>query len=107
MVLIETSVFTKRVQTLLDEEEYRLLQLELIQRPTVGSVIPGTGGLRKLRWGTRGGGKRGGGRVIYYWIGERDTILLLLIYGKGQQDKLTAKQRKTLRQFVEEELKHG
>lgn len=107
MLLIETSVFTRQVTDLLGEEEYRFLQIELIQRPTGGAVIPGTGGLRKLRWGTGIRGKRGGARVIYYWIGERETILLLLIYGKGEQEKLTPDQRKILRSVVAEELKHG
>lgn len=107
MVLIETSVFTRRVDRLLEEEDYRFLQIELIRRPTAGAVIPGTGGLRKLRWRTRDSGKRGGARIIYYWIGERDTILLLLIYRKGEQDRLTAEQRRALKRLVEEELKHG
>lgn len=107
MVLIETSVFTRQVERLLEEEEYRFLQIELIQRPTAGAVIRGTGGLRKLRWRTTSRGKRGGARVIYYWIGERDTILLLLIYGKGEQEGLTPEQRKMLMRVVEEELKHG
>ncbi len=107
MLLVETSVFTRRLRRLLTEEEYRFLQLELVQRPNAGAIIPGTGGLRKLRWSKGGAGKRGGARVIYYWIGERDTILLLLIYGKGEQASLTPQQRKLLRRVVEEEMKHG
>ncbi|MEZ4683532.1 MAG: helix-turn-helix domain-containing protein [Caldilineaceae bacterium] len=50
MVIIETSVFTKQVQTLLTDEEYRQLQAELVRRPEAGAVIPGSGGLRKVRW---------------------------------------------------------
>lgn len=107
MELIETSVFTKRMERLLDDESYRLLQIELILRPTAGTVIPGTGGLRKLRWAVKGGGKRGGARVVYCWLGERDTILLLLLYAKGEQDELTSAQRTMLRRLVEEELRHG
>lgn len=107
MQLIKTSVFTRRVERILEEERYRLLQLELIQRPESGAIIPGTGGLRKIRWAAGRHGKRGGARVIYYWIGERSTILLLLIYTKGQQEKLTPGQRKVLRGVVEEELRHG
>jgi len=104
LLLIETTVFTNRVDELLGEEEYRLLQVELVQNPRAGAVIPGTGGLRKLRWGLKGRGKRGGARVIYYWIGHRETILLLYVFAKADQAKLTPELRKALRQVVEEEL---
>jgi hypothetical protein len=67
VVVIETSVFTRQVRALLSDEEYRELQTELVNRPIDGSVIVGSGGLRKLRWTTKGKGKRGGSRAIYYW----------------------------------------
>jgi len=101
MVFIETSVFTKQVQNLLDDEEYRLLQSQLAIRPEMGSVIPGSGGLRKVRWAARGHGKRGGLRVIYYWAVTKDQILLLFAYPKNAADDLTASQLKLLRQIVE------
>jgi hypothetical protein len=50
MVIIETSVFTRRVQALLDDDDYRRLQTVLILRPDAGDLIPGGGGLRKIRW---------------------------------------------------------
>lgn len=107
MVLIETSVFTRRVGELLDEEQYRLLQLDLVRTPTAGSVIPGSSGLRKLRWRAHGRGKRGGTRVIYYWIEKRETLLLLLIYTKSECDRLLPNQRAALRRLVEEEFVDG
>ena len=64
MVIVETSVFTRQVQALLSDEEYRQLQVMLIQHPDLGPVIPGSGGLRKMRWQAAGRGKRGGTRVI-------------------------------------------
>lgn len=64
MVIIETSVFTKQVTRLLEDEEYRLLQAILVNRPDAGDIIPGSGGLRKVRWGIGERGKRGGVRVI-------------------------------------------
>lgn len=67
MVIIETSIFTRQVQALLTEDEYRELQIVLVSRPNLGSVIKGSGGLRKVRWASSGKGKRGGVRVIYYW----------------------------------------
>jgi len=64
MIIVETSLFTKQVQKLLTDEAYRHLQSELANRPDLGAIIPGSGGLRKVRWGYRGQGKRGGVRVI-------------------------------------------
>lgn len=103
MVIKETSVFTKQVQRLLDEESYRLLQLRLVAEPGSGDVIRGTGGLRKIRWEATGRGKRGGVRVIYYWAREDGEILLLLIYSKAHQDDLTPKQRALLKKLIQEE----
>lgn len=71
MLIKETTVFTRRVTRLLDVESYRLLQVRLAEDPKAGVVIPGTGGLRKIRWGSADTGKRGGVRVIYYWAVPR------------------------------------
>lgn len=105
MVFVETSVFTKQVQKLLSEEEYRQLQSDLTTRPDVGVVIPGSGGLRKIRWGYRGQGKRGGVRVIYYWAVSEEKILMLLMYPKNVQDNLSPTQLKILRQIIEDEYR--
>lgn len=104
MKFIETSVFTKDVRDCLSDEEYRGLQLALLLRPEQGSVIPGSGGLRKIRWKVKGRGKRGGVRVIYYWITSEDTIYMLLLYEKSDQEDLTAAQAKVLTKLVREEL---
>ena len=103
MVIIETSVFMRQVQKLLSDEEYRHLQIELSNRPNMGVIIPGSGGLRKVRWGLRGRGKRGGVRVIYYWAVEQNRLLMLLIYPKNVQDDLSSAQLKMLKQIVKEE----
>lgn len=103
MVIIETSVFTKQVQTLLTDEEYHQLQAELVRRPEAGAVIPRSGGLRKVRWSMPGRGKRGGARVIYYWAVKQDQLLMLLMYPKNVQDNLTPAQLNLLRQVVETE----
>lgn len=63
---IETRLFTRLVQEYLSDEEYRLLQLALIQKPNAGSVVRGSSGVRKLRWVAPGRGKRGGFRFIYF-----------------------------------------
>jgi len=105
MRVIETTIFTRRLKSLLKDEDYRELQNELIARPDVGKVIRGSGGIRKLRWAGSGRGKRGGVRVIYYWIRKEEIVLMLLIYPKKEQDDLTPEQLKTLKNIVESELK--
>ena len=103
MLIVETAIFTRRIQALISDEQYRLLQLQLIAQPDIGKVIPQSGGLRKLRWSLSGQGKRGGIRVIYYWLASRETILMLFVYAKNEQDDLTRQQLKTLRKIIEEE----
>ena len=103
MVIIETSFFTRQVQELLTDEEYRKLQAALINRPDMGPIIRASGGLRNVRWALPGRGKRGGVRVIYYWAVQREQILMLFMYGKAERDDLSSAQLKTLRQIIEEE----
>jgi mRNA-degrading endonuclease RelE of RelBE toxin-antitoxin system len=105
MVIVETSVFTRQVQKLLNEDEYRELQTALAERPDMGAILVGSGGLRKVRWAAQGRGKRGGVRVIYYWAVQQDRLLMLLIYPKSEMDDLTREQLKILRKLVEEEYR--
>ena len=103
MIIIETSIFSRQVQALLSDEEYRQLQLALILQPDMGAIIPGSGGLRKARWSLAGRGKRSGVRTIYYWAVSENQILMLLMYAKNEQDNLTREQLKVLRRIIEEE----
>ena len=104
MIIVETQIFTRQVLLLLSDEEYRLLQSVLANRPDAGVVIPSSGGLRKMRWGMTGRGKRGGVRVIYYWAVKQERILMLLIYPKNVKDDMTQEQLKILRIIVKEEF---
>ena len=104
MLIIETSVFTSQIRTELDDESYRLLQVELARNPEAGALIRRTGGIRKIRWAARGRGKSGGIRVIYYWHRLGESLLMLLAHSKNMQDDLTPAQRKVLRDLVKEEL---
>ena len=103
MVITETSVFTRQISELLTDEEYRNLQTALLIRPDAGTIIRGSGGLRKIRWAVRGRGKRGGVRVIYYWAVRQEQLLMLLAYPKNEQDDLSSEQLKILRKIVKEE----
>src|SRR5438128_2483492 len=102
MVIVETSVFTRQVQELLSDEEYWEPQIALVGNPGIGTVIKGTGGLRKMRWALRGRGKRGGARVIYYWAVTRDQLLMLFVYPKTERDDLSPAQLRALREIVKE-----
>ncbi len=100
MVIIETSVFTRLIRELMEDEDYRELQVSLVQNPDKGDLIPGSGGLRKVRWKTTGKGKRGGIRIIYYWMRSDDQLRMLYAYPKTGQTDLTRDQLKTLRDIV-------
>ena len=102
MVIIETSVFTRQVQVLLTDEEYRKFQAALATRPNIGALIQHSGGLRKVRWAISGKGKRGGVRIIYYWATARQQLLMLFMYSKSERDDLSPAQLKILKMIVEE-----
>ena len=105
MVIIETPVFTKRVLDALTDDEYRELQQFIAEHPEAGSIIPGSHGLRKLRWTMSGKGKRGGTRIIYYWLRPRYTILMLFVFRKNEQSDLTKDQLKILKAIVAKEFR--
>ena len=88
---------------MLPDDSYRELQAVLALRPETGAVIPGGGGLRKVRWSVPGQGKRGGLRIIYFWD-SLDTIYMLLPYRKSRTRDLTPLQIKALRSLVEGNL---
>jgi len=105
MRFVETPVFTASLRRLLSDEQYRGLQLALALRPEQGQLIPGTGGLRKLRWRTTGRGKRSGLRTIYYWAVNEDTCFMLYVYSKAEQVNPTASQLRAMARAVREEFK--
>ena len=103
MVIVETPIFTRRIQELISEDEYRLLQLHVVNKPDAGKIVQGSGGLRKLRWSAGGHGKSGGIRVIYYWAVSDDIILFLYGYPKNKQGDLTPDQLRQIRKLIEKE----
>ena len=85
------------------DEELAKVQNQLLENPEAGDVIVGGGGLRKLRVRLKGSGKRGGARLIYYRITDRQQIFLL-IYAKNEAEDLTSEQKRVLRALVEAEV---
>jgi mRNA-degrading endonuclease RelE of RelBE toxin-antitoxin system len=105
MRFVETLIFTRAIRDLVPDDEYRALQMALLLRPEQGALIQGAGGLRKIRWGGSGRGKRGGIRVIYFWDDDQEAFYMLLAYGKSDQEDLTPLQLRVLRRLVREEFR--
>jgi hypothetical protein len=101
MIFVEAPAFERIRERYLDDDQYRLLQLVLIANPESGDLIRGSGGIRKVRWAARGKGKRGGLRVIYYWITHRNHLLLLTLYRKSEVSALTPGEVRALRALVQ------
>ena len=88
MIFIETSTFTKLIDSYLSVDEYLGLQKFLLEHPGAGKIVRGSGGVRKIRWAMAGKGKSGGIRVIYYWKQRDDEIWLLTDYGKSEKETI-------------------
>ncbi|HEX9276209.1 MAG TPA: type II toxin-antitoxin system RelE/ParE family toxin [Casimicrobiaceae bacterium] len=87
---IETKLFTRLVQEYLSDDEYSKLQQALLANPEAGAVIPHSGGIRKLRWGVAGRGKRGGIRIIYFLRMRQGQIWMLTLYPKNVAENIPA-----------------
>lgn len=97
---MEAPAFTEQVVELWSDEEYSEFQHFLAANPDFGDVIPGLGGLRKVRWSVKGRGKRGGARVIYLLLLEPELFYLFYAYTKGDVTDLNSDQKKRLREAV-------
>ena len=109
---IELPVFTKRLEALAKEHADDVLleiQNDLLEKPDRGTVIQGTGGVRKARAAgpARGKGKRGGFRYLYYYIERDGQIFLLMVFSKDEQDDLTKEQKKALKKIIGELQEEG
>jgi hypothetical protein len=107
MEFIETPTFTKLITTMMPDDAYRLLQEDISKNPQAGDLIPGGGGIRKLRFALPGKGKRGGARLIYYWQISKDKTYMLLAYAKAKQENLEPEQVAILKILVKELERHG
>ena len=95
---IESAAFERVRSVYLDEDEYAELQQFMMENPTVGAVIPGSGGVRKLRWQRAGMGKRGGVRVIYFVRYRLNEFWMLTLYAKAKQENVPAHILKQLKE---------
>lgn len=100
LTVVETSAFARRAEKLLSIEEHEDLLFYLALHPESGDEIPGTGGVRKVRYAAKGKGKSGGVRVIYYFFDEQNPLYAIFLYGKNEQSNLTPEQKKAVAGFA-------
>lgn len=100
---VETKLFSHLVEKYLSDAEYQQVQRELMQNPEAGVVIPGSGGVRKLRWRATGRGKRGGHRLICVVRHTKGTIWMLTLYPKNVRDLVALETLKMIRREIERE----
>ncbi|MGX2967612.1 type II toxin-antitoxin system RelE/ParE family toxin [Ursidibacter sp. B-7004-1] len=100
---IELAPFIRFRDEYLTDDEYRSIQMELLQNPEKGEVIQGLGGLRKIRvsLGKSNKGKQGGARAIYFYFVSKHRIYFLAGYTKNKQIDLTSEQKKVLATIVD------
>ncbi len=102
VTFVELPAYARRVADLLDDDAQLDFEVRLLNRPDAGQVIPGSGGLRKIRVAAKGHGRRGGARVIYYWQNAAGTIWLCRIYAKNEAENLPAAEIKKINRELNE-----
>lgn len=100
MTVVETPWFLRDAASALAEPERQKLVTFFAANSEAGIVMAETGGIRKLRWGTQGRGKRGGVRVIYYYHSEARPLFLLNVFAKNEKANLSKAERNELRSLA-------
>ena len=96
----ETPFFLKQADRLVSEEERKQIVDFIAFNPELGVVMPGTGGVRKIRVALPGRGKRGGARVVYYYHSERIPLYALMMFAKNETADLSQNEKKAIRALV-------
>ena len=102
LTIVETSTFQRLWPDYWTEDERAAFASWLALSPEAGDVVPGSGGVRKVRWTRQGSGKRGGVRVVYFNRLKNGEIWLLLIYSKSIRDNVPADVLKQLKQEIDD-----
>ena len=102
--VIELAGYKRRADELLTQAEQDAIIDLIAYGPTSGDLVPGSGGLRKLRVGRSGSGKRGGARVIYYFYNEDVPLLLMALYAKNEKADLSERDKKESMRYAKEFL---
>ena len=100
MQLVATRTYERAIRKLLSVDSRRVMEAAVVAAPDAAPVIPGTGGIRKLRWAGSGRGKRGGIRTIYFHHAGPEIIYMLTAYAKASHDDLSPKDKKVLSRLV-------
>lgn len=100
LTVAETQTFVRMAERIWSDTERAELVDFVAHNPEAGDVIPGTGGVRKLRWARAGSGKRGGARVIYFYYRPDRPLYILLAYAKAQASDLSADEKKAVAAFA-------
>lgn len=98
---VETPLFARARDEYLSDEALAAIEVYLSREPDAGDVIPGTGGVRKLRWAGTGRGKRGGLRVIYYLRLSEGEIWLITLYAKNVKENISAQALRRIREEID------
>jgi hypothetical protein len=101
LTFVETKLFTRLADEHLGESGLLALQVHLLAQPEIGKVIPGSGGIRKLRWAMPGGRKRGGLRVIYFLRMKQEEVWLLTLYAKNVSDNISIAALKRIKATID------
>jgi hypothetical protein len=101
LTFIETKLFTRLVHDYFTDDEYAELQNSIVASPEAGDLIRGSGGVRKLRWGVAGRGKRGGVRVIYYLRLRQGQVWMLTLYAKNEAESISAAVLKKIKEELD------
>ncbi len=99
--VVETPLFQRKADSIWSDGDREDFILHVSANPFSGDVVPGTGGVRKIRWSQDGMGKRGGVRVIYFYRAASDEIWLLKMYTKNERENIPAHELKQIKEAID------